>query len=546
MNLYQLLLRCASRDPKRRALSFQGNVWSFLRMVDWADAAAQQLRGYGVRHGDRVAYWNSNDPSFFAVALACAKLGAVFVPLNFRLAPGEVTSILDEIGISGLVATRSRLDSLEAGERTVDKWWTLRLDQLATAPLRDDAVRDGAVRDGAVRDGAVRDGAVRDGAVRDDPQRRFEPPGHGAPPAAALILFTSGTTGRPRGIELSHSNLWHSAINVELSGDFLRDDVLLLMAPLSAVATWPWTMATWMKGGEVALMGAVDAEEFFRTVPERRVSSMAPVVALLSAVVAHPDFESADLSSLRWIVSGGAPLADDLRRRFTRRGINIYLSYGMTETTGMAVLLPHTFTESKGAAAGLPLLLTELRLVDEKGVDVAAGDAGEILLRGPNITEAIWIGGARTMAGDAKGWLHTGDVGRRDEDGVLSIVDRLKDMIKSGGENVYSAEVERILGTHDAVAEVAVVGAPDPRWGETVVAFVVLNEGQSLSLEDAREHVGRYLASYKRPTRLVVVDEFAKSSSGKIQKARLRAQVSEGMTWSVEPLDQPGSPGSRT
>lgn len=493
MDFYLMLTRWAEQFPERLALSFDDRAWTFGEFAASVDRIAGRLVELGVRHGDLVAFWSKNHPTYFFTAFACAKLGAVFGPLNFRLSPVEVSVILSEMGAVGVIVSLEHSDDLTQDALPASAW------RLTTAEMS------------AVADGPLVGPAGAAMAVElTDP---------------ALILFTSGTTGRPRGVQLTHSNLWHSMVNIMIGGDFRRDDVILQMAPLSAVATWPWSLATWMKGGEVALLESVDADAFLRIVPEKRVTSLAPVVALLVSVAAHPGFDAADLSSMRWVVPGGAVLSDALREKYTAQGAEIRLAYGMTETTGMAALLPPEYASSKSGAAGFPLMLTEIRVVDENGMDVEQGAGGEVWLRGPNITETIWINGSPTPARDADGWLHTGDVGRFDDDGVLFIIDRLKDMIKSGGENVYSAEVERVLGMHPAVAEVAVVGAPHDRWGETVVACVVPNPGAEVTVEDLREFGGRYIAKYKLPTRVLVMDGFEKSSSGKIQKQILRQRV---------------------
>jgi fatty-acyl-CoA synthase len=493
MDLYSMVARWATLFPDRCALSFHDRLWTFREFREAIDRVAEALRARGVGPGARVSFWSKNDPAWFFTAFAAAKLGAVFSPFNFRLSPSEVRVIMGELGIVGVVT------DADGAER------------LATE---------------GVPDGAFVATTVEIDAVADD--RNAASGGPVAPVALgdpAIMLFTSGTTGRPRGVELTHSNIWHSTLNVMIGGDFRRDDVILQMGPLNAVGTWPWSVATWLKGGEVALLEAVDADKFLEIVPRRRVTSLAPVVALLIAVVAHPDFKNTDLSSMRWVVPGGAPMSDELRELWISKGVEIRLAYGMTETTGMVAFLTPELAAEKAGAAGVPLLMTEVRIVDPEGRDVARGDAGEVWVRGPNITERMWVNGRPQNARDAEGWFHTGDVGRFDDDGVLFIVDRLKDMIKSGGENVYSAEVERVLVDHPAVSEIAIVGAADERWGETVVAFVVPVPGATVTLEELRDFGTRSLGRYKLPTRLMLVDAFDKSGAGKIQKAGLRDRL---------------------
>jgi fatty-acyl-CoA synthase len=283
-------------------------------------------------------------------------------------------------------------------------------------------------------------------------------------------------------------------------------------------------LVTWMKGGEVVLHRAFDPGRFLQDVAAHRVTLTFGVPAMMLFVSQHPDFDDADLSSLRLVVCGGAPVPEPLIKLYNGRGVPINQGYGLTETAPFVSLLTPEFALERVGSAGTAPMLTEIRIVDADGHVLTEPLArGEVCVKGPNIMKGYWNRPDATAdAIDPEGWFHTGDIGYLDEGGFLYIADRVKDMVISGGENVYPAEVESVLYDHPAIAEVAVIGLPDERWGEAVVAVAALRPGSSLTVEELRTFARERLARFKLPTRLELVDILPRNPAGKVLKFELR------------------------
>lgn len=482
----------ARRDPHRHALTYNGSTWSYDELLQASNRLAGALCAGGLSSGDRLAYFAYNHPHYFTLALALSRLSAVLVPLNARLAQPEAARFLADASAKVLVVDAGHTDTAtklhEAGlVRDI-----YGLDAAADLPCLDDLISAGD-------------------RLPDQVARRQE---------VMLLMYTSGTTGTPKAAVISNENLWTNAINCLIDADVRRDDVLLLISPVSHMTVWPLTMCTWLKGGHVVLQQSFSADGFFDAVSDYRVCTWGAVTPLLKMIADNPRFEAADLSSLRWIIVGGTALNEEVRQAFGSRGIQVRRAYGLTEAGAMAALMPEEDTELDTTASGKPLLFTEFR-VD----DIGQGDrVGELCIRGGNVISRYW-GDAEAEQLPAQGWIRTGDIGEIDSDGYVHIRDRLKDMIKSGGENVYATEVEKVLLTHPAIDEVAVVGAPHPRWVETVVAVVQPRHGMSLTLEEVRDFARPYLAGFKLPTRLELRDDLPKDPHGKIRKQLLRQML---------------------
>jgi fatty-acyl-CoA synthase len=310
--------------------------------------------------------------------------------------------------------------------------------------------------------------------------------------------------------------------------DIIEDDVTLVVAPLFHIGGLNvTTLVTWQKGGEVVLHRSFDPGACLEAIASRGVTTMFAVPAMLLFMSQHPEFGEADLTSLRLVVCGGAPVPEALIKIYNGMGVPINQGYGLTETAPFVTFLTPEFALEKVGSAGQTPLFTDVRLAGAQGGVVAEPLArGEVCVRGPNVMKGYWNQPEATAAAiDSEGWFHTGDLGYVDEDGFLYIVDRVKDMVLTGGENVYPAEVEGVLFQHPAVADVAVVGVPDERWGEAVVAVAVAKENASLSLEDLRDVAGRSLARYKLPTRLEVLDALPRNPAGKVLKFELRERL---------------------
>ncbi len=492
----------AQRTPQRKALSFEGQTWTFGEFQQRIDRLAAVLREHGVCRGDRVGFLGLNQPEFFETLFASARLGAIFVPLNFRLTGPELDYIIGDAGIHTLIVDephRPVIDGVRAQLRCRNYWSA---DGPAAGWLRlSDLAADGAALAGGER-------------LADD--------------EVAVIMYTSGTTGRPKGAMLTHANIWWNNINTLHTADIVEDDVSLVVAPLFHIGGLNvTTLLTWQKGGHVILHRAFDPGAFLAAIAEHRVSTSFAVPAMLLFASQHPAFDAADLSSLRLILCGGAPVPEPLMKLWNARGVPINQGYGLTETAPLLTFLSPEFGLSKLGSAGCAPLFTELKVINDNGATLdEPGAKGEVCAKGPNIMKGYWNKPEATAkAIDPEGWFHTGDVGFFDPDGFLYIADRVKDMVISGGENVYPAEVESALYDHPAIAEVAVIGMPDEKWGEAVVAIIALNEGHALELEELRAFASEKLARYKVPSRLEFVDALPRNPAGKVLKFELRSRL---------------------
>lgn len=488
----------ALRTPTRTALSFEGQDWTYAQMQARVEAMAARLQALGVGRGDRVAFLGLNQPDFLFLLFACARLGAIFVPLNFRLSGPEIAAIVADAGADVLIADAQHRPVVDAvrGELGAIKHFMSEAGGQGWAPL----------------------------AAQDLPVPAAVSV---APDDVAVLMYTSGTTGRPKGVMLTHGNFWWNNANAMHSVDVLSTDVTLVAAPLFHIGGLNvLTLITFQKGGQVVLHRGFVPDLAVGDITRYRVSTMFGVPAMFQAIARHPDFGSTDLSSLRLLICGGAPCPEPLLRIWEGRGVPVQQGYGLTETAPMVSFLPPEYALSKIGSSGLPPLFTEIRLIGMDGQIVTEAQVpGEILTRGPNIMAGYWNNPDATAAViDAEGWFHTGDIGWMDAAGFLTISDRLKDMIITGGENVYPAEVESVLHEHPAVAEAAVIGVPDEQWGESVCAIVAVLPGQSLEIEGLRAFLTERLARYKLPRRLELVTALPRNATGKILKHELRRQ----------------------
>ncbi len=340
-------------------------------------------------------------------------------------------------------------------------------------------------------------------------------------------MYTSGTTGRPKGVMITHANLaWKNLAHIVEFG-FTDADVGLACGPLYHVGALDLTTTSLIAAGATTIIHrSFDASAVVDELEGSKATTVWLAPAMVTAIMALPGIEERDLSSVRLIINGGEKMPIPLIERIQRTFPSAWFAdaYGLTETVSGDTFLDRDSIVTKLGSVGRPCLYLELDVWDELGSSVAPGERGEIVLRGPKIFKGYWRDPDATATAFAGGWFHTGDVGLRDEDGYLFIVDRLKDMIVSGGENIAGSEVERVLYEHDAVLEAAVVGRPDDRWGEVPVAFVVLRQGASVPPEALLEHCRGQLARYKVPKEVILLDALPRNPSGKVLKRELRSR----------------------
>jgi fatty-acyl-CoA synthase len=454
----------ARTTPDRVAIDYGDRLVTYRDLDERSDELARDLA-----RGEVVSTLTGNSPEHVALFFACAKRGAILHPISWRLAPAEIAFQLDDAGSNRFVV-EDEYRALGDAARALAK------------PLVSDT------------------GTVSDTVRSDDD--------------GLLLIYTSGTTGKPKGALLTHANCFWTNLSFDLATGIGGDDVVLAFLPQFHCGGWNvQPLLAWWKGARVVLERQFDAERALRLIGEKRVTTLMGVPANYLFMAQSPSFAAADLSSLRRAVVGGAPMPVPLIEQWRARGVEIVQGYGLTEAAPNVLCLPPEDAMRKIGSAGKPYPYVE--------VDVAAD--GELLVRGPNVFAGYWRNEEATAATLAGGWLHTGDLVDRDDDGYFWIKGRVKEMYISGGENVYPAEVESALHEHPHVADAAVVGVPDDTWGEVGIAFVVADGGvtEDELIAFARER----LARFKVPKAVRFVDELPRNSMGKIQKGELAAEV---------------------
>ncbi len=459
----------ARNTPDRVAIDDGERTWSYRELDERSDELARSLA-----HGARVATLTASSAEHVATFFACAKVGAILLPLSWRLSPRELAFQLDDAEPSLLFAT-PELETLatEALERSVASptlcSWEHEVERAADAAAPEP----------------------------DDP---------------LLLIYTSGTTGRPKGVLLTHANCFWTNLSFDLATGVRPDDVVLQVLPQFHVGGWNvQALLAWWKGATVVLEREFDAARSLRLIEEKLVTTMMGVPATYLFMANDPAFERTDLSSLRLAVIGGAPMPEALLGTWQRRGIDIVQGYGLTEAAPNVLCLAPEDAVRKAGWAGKPYPY----------VDVSLSDEGELLVEGPNVFPGYWRDPAATAdAFTADGRLRTGDLAEHDDEGNYRIRGRLKDLVISGGENVYPAEIEAVLHEHPAVVEAAVVGRPDERWGEVCVAFVVLREHATEA--QLVEHCRERLARFKVPKDVRFVNSLPRSGMNKVLKDELR------------------------
>jgi acyl-CoA synthetase (AMP-forming)/AMP-acid ligase II len=497
----------AARQPEAEALSCGTRRLTWAQLDEHSSRVAGALIGAGARRGARVAVLSRNNAEFFEVAFGAAKAGLVTAPLNWRLAAPELAAILADLEPTVLFADRESAELLPAATRE-------------TAILYEDGYQ-----------------AWRDRAPGDDPHVAVDPDD------PVYMLYSSGTTGLPKGIVLTHANL---ALSERMAREAFRMDegtVHMCPGPQFHIAGAGTGLMAMFTGGRTVVIRDVVPELLLQTIGAEGVTHAFMVPAVIGMVIDSPALAPTDVSSLRQVSYGAAPISEALlRRAIDALGCDFLGVYGMTETAGTAVTLdPEDHVPELLRSVGNPLPWMELKVADLASGQVAApGVVGEIMIRSGGVTPGYWRQPEVTAATiTADGWLHTGDGAYRDERGYVFLADRIKDMIISGGENVYPAEVENALAEHPAIAEVAVIGVPHERWGETVKAVVVPRAEARPDAEEIRSFARAHLAGYKCPTSVELLAELPRNPSGKVLKRLLRERYAPALVglvrrWAVD------------
>ncbi|MGZ5829465.1 MAG: AMP-binding protein [Xanthobacteraceae bacterium] len=493
INLSSFIAFHARQTPQRCALKYRSEEISYAAFNRRVQIVGGWLASRDIGADDVVAVLMKNSAGFLDIAFAISHIGAVFLPINYRLASDEIAYIVENAGARLLIADEE-LGASAAGRAPV---------VLVDAAAQSDATR-----------------LAPDASPAMAHPRR--------PSDLMRLMYTSGTTDRPKGVMLTYENIyWKSADHVLALG-LSRDTRLLVVGPLYHVGALdlPGIAVLW-QGGMLSIQRDFDAAQCLAAIEADRLDSawLAPVMT--TSLLTCPERERYDVSSLRWAIGGGEKTPEARIRAFSQYFTNArYIdAYGLTETCGGDTFMEPGLEIAKIGSTGRPVAHVEIEIRDDAGNRLAPGENGEICLRGPKVTRGYWKDPEKTAAAFFGDWFRSGDVGYLDQDGFLYLTDRKKDMIISGGENIASSEVERVIYELPQVREVAVIGMPDDRWGERPVAVVVLADSATLTLPDLTDHCRQRLAAFKVPKQLIIRDSLPRNPSGKVLKRVLRAEL---------------------
>jgi len=487
--------------PDKCAIRFAGRDLTYAEVAKnvnrLADSLVNQL---GVGRGDRVVYLGLNSPDIIVLLFACARVGAVLAPLNWRLAAPEHAYLLEQ----------SEPRAIFVKPEFVEHVTNL-------GPVTGSMAR--------VAFGEAEDGWLSYDALLSQGAESFQAntATHGDDPV--LLCYTSGTTGRPKGALLSNDAFTWNAVNSAHMHDLTSEDVILTVLPMFHVGGLNiQTLPALHAGATVIIHERFEIDLFFNALQQDDVTLTLLVPTVVHALTSDSRWETADLSKLRMISVGSTIVPEQMVRNLGARGVPLVQVYGSTETAPIAAYMPFRETTKRPASTGIPAMHCEIRLVDEGGNDVPVGEKGEILVNGPNVMTEYWRDPEATLAAFTDGWFHTGDIAHCDSDGFLYVDGRIKEMIISGGENVYPAAVENVLSECADLREVAVVGRPDDQWGEVVVA-VVVPQGDNRDPEKIIRFCEGRIAGFETPREVIFVDELPRNAMGKVEKEALREMV---------------------
>jgi fatty-acyl-CoA synthase len=491
-----ILRRSAARHPERLALTFDDRTWTYRELDDAVSRGARFLAESGLAPGDRVATYGRNSDAYAIAFLSCARGGFVHVPINYALTGDEFTYLIDQSGAAAVLADPALMPALDAV--------AAQLDGVRIRPLRaaDDALLENS------RTGAV--------PVIEEPVADTD---------LVQLLYTSGTTSKPKGAMMTHRALAHEYISSIIALDFTADDRPLICMPLyHSAGMHVFLMPYLAVGATIDLMEAPDVPEVLRRIESRGIGSLFLAPTVWVALSNHPDLESRDLSSLAKAQYGASIMPVTVLQRLRSRypGLAFYNCFGQSEIGPLACVLGPDEHDARPASCGRPVLFVETRVVDANGDDVPPGTSGEVLYRSPQLCTGYWERPDATAEAFRDGWFHSGDLVVADEAGYLTVVDRIKDVINTGGVLVASRDVEDAIFTHDAVAEVAVIGTPDEKWIEAVTAYVVIKPGATVTDSEIIAHARTKLAPFKVPKQVHFIDDLPRNQSGKILKRSLR------------------------
>lgn len=503
----EALKYAAHSSPNRSAFVFENKRLSYKQLLNRAQLLAGWLTETGISKGDKIGCLFKNGLSFVEVYFGTSLSGGVLVPVNFRLVPNEVEYILDHADVKILFVEEDLLSSIEPIVNKLKK-----IEQIVVVgevyPLLNKEVLSYET--------------IFPMNIKGEAEELCDDDAH-------AIIYTSGTTGKPKGAVLTHKNIYINGMNKSYHGQSKRGAKHLLIPPLFHVAALSLLVTNCLLEGTMVIHREFNPEKVWQTIENEKINSMFLVPAMWNMLFQVRNYEKYALDSMTSCSTGGAICPLELKKKImsTFKNAGLHEAFGQTEMSPSTTYLSgeESIKEGKAASVGRPSLNVRIRIVDEYMNDVPAGEVGEILYQGPTMMKEYYKNPEATSEAFKGGWFHSGDLVRMDEDGYIYVIDRKKDMIISGGENIYPKELEEVLYTHPYILDAAVIGVPDAKWGETVKACIVLKEDKQLSKEEVLEFCQTRIASYKKPRLIEFLEALPRNASGKVLKTVLRSQV---------------------
>jgi len=501
MNLVNLSDKQIEEMGEMVSLIFQDEEFTNVRIDEMGRKLASGLKSFGVQRGDKVVVSLPNSPEVFAAFQAIWRIGAVIVPIMFLLGEDETRYILNHSDAKVIITSKDLIEKIDNARRGIEH-------------IKKVIVLGGEDEGDHVDFSGLLDRSPREEKAEDMDEDDV-----------ALMIYTSGTTGRPKGVMLTHNNLYTNAVAAWEGGEFDKPYITLFCLPLAhsfGVVAMNAGSISRFKGFFGVLMSWFDPEEVFRLIEKYKIHQFIGVPTMYQVLLNHPAADKYDTSSLERCTISAAPVTEELYRAFTTKfNCKMYEGYGLTEASPAVAGCRPSLPYKKGSC-GVPMPGVEVRIVDENDNELPTGEQGEIIVKGPNVMKGYYKQPEETRKALRGGWLHTGDVGYMDEEGYLFITDRIKDMIIKGGYNIYPSEIEGYLEEHPSIQEVAVIGVPDEKYGEEIMAFVVPTPGKELSEDEVKAFAQTRMTKFKAPQSIKFVDALPKTLIGKVQKKELK------------------------
>ena len=501
INIGDWIRKWSFLQPHKKALIYEERPYTYQEVNLRTNQLCHLLLNLGVQKGDRVSVLLYNCHQYLEIFFALSKIGAILVPLNWRLAVPELEFIVKDSGSRMIIFDCEFMELVASLQNKVN---FSNAECISVGSPCPDWAKD---YERGLRENPIHEPDLDIPAGDEDPH---------------ILMYTSGTTGIPKGAILSHRKTFFNALNADIFYELTSKDIMIVSRPLfHSGGLLVEAVPILHKGGTLILKKRFRSHEILETIQKYRVTLVEMAATVYQFILQECDLTQYDLSSVRYYFTGGERVPKAMLQEYDRKGIVISQIFGQTEASTIT-FLPHDDATAKIGSVGVPVFHGEVRIVDKTGKDVSSGEVGEIIAKGPILMSGYWNRPDLTTETIRDGWLYTGDLARRDEDGYIYIVDREKDMYVSGGENVYPAEVEKILHTHPKVFDAGIVGIPDEKWGEVGKAFLVLKPGEAMDNGEVFEFLKGKVAKYKIPKYVEYVEGLPKTASGKIQKFLLK------------------------